>query len=47
MNISLTPALERFVKEQVKSGRYLDTSDVVRSAVRLRPSLPRSGPCGV
>jgi putative addiction module CopG family antidote len=34
MNISLTPAARRFVDEQVKSGRYLDDSEVIRTALR-------------
>lgn len=34
MNIALTPALKRFVDEQVESGRYQDASEVIRSAVR-------------
>ena len=35
MNVSLTPELERFVQEKVKSGRYLSASEVVREALRL------------
>ena len=35
MNITLSPALERFVEEQVSSGHYVDASEVVRTAVRL------------
>ena len=34
MNIALSPALRRFVDEQVRAGRYLDAADVVREAVR-------------
>ena len=34
MNISLTDALGRFVDKQVESGRYLDGSEVVRTALR-------------
>jgi len=34
MNISLTPALERFVTERVESGRYQSASEVVREALR-------------
>lgn len=34
MNITLTPALRRFVRELVKSGRYLDEGEVVRTALR-------------
>ena len=35
MKIPLTPTFRRFVKEQVKSGRYVDESEVVRAALRL------------
>ena len=34
MNISLTPALERFVHKQVKSGQYQSSSEVVREGLR-------------
>ena len=34
MNIALSPALRRFVDDQVKNGRYLDSGDVVREALR-------------
>lgn len=34
MNVDLSPALERYVTEQVKEGRYLDAAEVVREAVR-------------
>jgi antitoxin ParD1/3/4 len=35
MNISLTPELEQFVHEKIKTGRYLSASEVVREALRL------------
>lgn len=35
MNVSLTPELEQFVQDKVKSGRYLSASEVVREALRL------------
>ena len=35
MNVSLTPALESFVKEKVESGLYTSASEVVREALRL------------
>ncbi|HLP91174.1 MAG TPA: type II toxin-antitoxin system ParD family antitoxin [Nostocaceae cyanobacterium] len=35
MNVSLTPELEQFVYEKVKSGRYLSASEVVSEALRL------------
>ena len=34
MNIALSSALKRYVDEQVESGRYLDASEVVRTALR-------------
>lgn len=35
MNVSLTPELEKFVEDKVKSGRYASNSEVVRDALRL------------
>ena len=35
MNISLTPELAGFVKEQVDSGMYQSASEVVREGIRL------------
>lgn len=35
MNISLTPELDRFVRNAVQGGRYLSSSEVVREALRL------------
>lgn len=35
MNVSLTPALEKFVAAKVASGRYTSASEVVREALRL------------
>ena len=35
MNVSLTPQLDGFVGEQVKSGRYRSASEVVREGLRL------------
>lgn len=35
MNVSLTPALDKFVAEKVASGRYNSASEVVREALRL------------
>jgi putative addiction module CopG family antidote len=35
MNVSLTPELERFVGEKVKSGLYNNASEVVREGLRL------------
>jgi antitoxin ParD1/3/4 len=35
MNVSLTPELEGFIQERVKSGRYHSASEVVREALRL------------
>ena len=35
MNISLTPELEKFVNDKVKSGRYHSASEVIREGLRL------------
>ena len=35
LNVSLTPALERFVAECVESGRYQTASEVIREGLRL------------
>ena len=35
MNVSLAPDLERFLNEQVQSGRYSSTEEAVRKAVEL------------
>lgn len=35
MNISITPELEQFIQEKVKSGMYQSASEVVREALRL------------
>ena len=34
-NVSLTPELSRFIGGQIASGRYQNTSEVVRAALRL------------
>lgn len=34
MNVSLTPDLEAFIHEKVKSGGYASASEVVREALR-------------
>ncbi len=34
-NVHLTPALERFARKCVKSGRYSNVSEVVRSGLRM------------
>ena len=35
MNVSLTPALERFIRRQVAAGLYNNASEVVRESLRL------------
>lgn len=34
LNVNLTAELRRFVKEQVRSGRYQNENEVVRDAIR-------------
>ena len=34
MEITLTPELEQFVRNKVRSGRYTDAGEVVRDALR-------------
>jgi antitoxin ParD1/3/4 len=34
-NVHLTPALEKFAKKCVKSGRYNNVSEVVRAGLRM------------
>ncbi|HWA91916.1 MAG TPA: type II toxin-antitoxin system ParD family antitoxin [Rhizomicrobium sp.] len=35
MNVSLTPALEKLVRDKVESGLYNNASEVIREALRL------------
>lgn len=35
MNVSLTPELEHFVLDKVKSGMYTSASEVIRESLRL------------
>ena len=35
VNITITPELDSFLQNRVKSGRYQTTSEVVREALRL------------
>ena len=35
MNVSLTPELEKFISDHVRSGRYASASEVIREALRL------------
>jgi antitoxin ParD1/3/4 len=41
MNVSLTPELEKMVRERVESGRYNNASEVVRDALRHLDSKDR------
>ena len=34
LNVNLTAALRRYVKDQVRSGRYQNENEVVRDAIR-------------
>lgn len=42
MNVSLTPELDRFIEDKVKSGRYGSASEVVREALRLLEDFDRT-----
>jgi antitoxin ParD1/3/4 len=42
VNVSLTPALDRFVAAKAESGRYTSASEVVREALRLLEDQERS-----
>lgn len=35
MNISLTPTLDKWVENKVKSGQYTSSSEVIREGIRL------------
>lgn len=41
MNVSLTPELERLVKDKVETGRYASSSEVIREALRLLEARDR------
>jgi antitoxin ParD1/3/4 len=41
MDVSLTDALERYVREQVARGDYADASEVIREALRLKMAVDR------
>lgn len=44
MNISLTPALEKYVQDKVATGLYNSVSEVIREALRLfiaQESIPQ------
>lgn len=41
LNVSLTPELEKFVRERVSSGRYATSSEVVREGLRLLQNQER------
>src|SRR6266581_3494398 len=34
LNVNLSPELRRYVKDQVRTGRYQDEKEVVRDAIR-------------
>jgi antitoxin ParD1/3/4 len=35
MNVSLTPQLEKWIQEKVRSGMYQSSSELIREALRL------------
>ena len=46
MNIKLSPAQRRFVDDQIKTGRYLDSGEVVRAALVYMESYKNLGAMG-
>jgi len=44
MNVSLTPELDRYVKQKVESGLYNNASEVVREALRMLVERDRFRP---
>lgn len=44
MNVSLTPELDRYVKQKVASGLYNNASEVVREALRMLVERDRFRP---
>jgi antitoxin ParD1/3/4 len=44
MNVSITPDLERFVRDKVESGLYNSASEVVREALRLLVAREQAQP---
>ena len=41
MNVSLTPELEKYVNQQVKSGLYQTASEVIRAGLRSLKGHPK------
>jgi antitoxin ParD1/3/4 len=41
MTISLTPELDAYVRQEVESGRYASSSEVIRAGLRLLQDLGR------
>ena len=39
MNVSLTPELEKYIKNKVEGGLYNNSSEVIREALRLAVRL--------
>lgn len=39
MNVSLTPELDRYVEEKVRSGQYRSASEVLRESLRVLQRL--------
>jgi antitoxin ParD1/3/4 len=39
MNVSPTPELQRYIEDQVRSGRYQSASEVVRENLRLKQQV--------
>jgi putative addiction module CopG family antidote len=44
LNVTVTPALARYVRAKIKSGRFVDTSEVLREALRALQREEESQP---
>jgi antitoxin ParD1/3/4 len=42
LNVSLTPSLDRYVREKVDSGNYESASEVIRESLRLSQTIEQT-----
>jgi antitoxin ParD1/3/4 len=43
MKVALAPSLEKFVSKKLKTGTYLDASDVIRESLRRKREREHAG----